>query len=237
MTRLQTELNRLYRPRHQVPGPADGAPVRAMVLELTGPPEWETLSSAWRGVQAELALPAPGIAVSGTDALQLWFSLAEPVAPGRARAFLEGLRRRFLGDVDTRRVRLLTDAAPVPAEQPRSGNWSAFVAPDLAPVFAETPWLDIAPNEEGQAALLGALEVTKPAAFEAALRALGPAEEGLARAAAEAVATPELRAHPVPAPADADPRRFLQQVMQDERAPLALRVEAARVLLQHAGDR
>ena len=50
-----------------------------MVLELTGPADWDVLSAVWRGVQADLELPAPAIAVSGTDGLQLWFSLEAPV--------------------------------------------------------------------------------------------------------------------------------------------------------------
>ncbi|RYH22571.1 MAG: hypothetical protein EON54_25220, partial [Alcaligenaceae bacterium] len=113
--------------------------VRALVFELTRGPDWELLGRVWRGVQADLDLPAPGIAVSGVDALQLWFSLAQPVSAVRAQAFLQGLRQRFLADVDARRVRLwpAADATAqplhghadqVPALQ-ESGNWSAFVAP------------------------------------------------------------------------------------------------------------
>ncbi|WP_225781895.1 hypothetical protein [Xenophilus sp. Marseille-Q4582] len=236
--------------------PADR--VRALVLELTRPPEWSVLGRVWQGVQADLGLPAPGIAVSGVDAMQLWFSLAEPVPAARARAFLEGLQRRFLADVDARRVRLWpavqdvassarpVHAALVPARQ-ASGDWSAFVAPDLAPVFGDTPWLDIPPNEEGQANLLRALEPMAPADFEAALAALAnAAEEGaLPPAASETAATPS-PAHGGPsapqgrasAPAAAvtdhqeQARLFLRQVMQDEGVALALRIEAAKALLQ-----
>ena len=34
-----------------------------------------------------------------------------------------------------------------------------------------------------------------------------------------------------------DPEEFLRQVMQDDSVPLALRIEAARALLAHGGDR
>lgn len=195
-----------------------------MVLELVRPPAWEQLSGVWHGVQAELGLPAPAIAVSGTEGLQLWFSLAEPITPGRAVQFLEALRQRFMPDVEPGRVRVLTQPPPVPAEQGASGNWSAFVAPDLAPVFADAPWLDIPPNDEGQAALLGGISVAGRQDVEAALALLGashgPVEEAVGVSAA--------------APTQADPVRFLQQVMQDASVPLALRVEAAKALLARA---
>ncbi|WP_326543123.1 hypothetical protein [Pseudorhodoferax sp.] len=246
MNRLQSELNRLYLswPPAQVDGDAQ-APgwidasnrVRALVLELTRAPDWELLSRVWVGVQAELELPAPAIAVSGSDGLQLWFALAEPVAAARAHAFLDGLRRHFLPDVDARRVRLLPSAdgsalpQPVPALQPLTGNWSAFVAQDLAPVFAEAPWLDIPPNEEGQANLLRGIALAKPAAFEAALARLGPLPEPVPTPA------PPVAVPPGAGVADAgtvDPQRFLRAVMNDETVAMALRIEAAKALLQHA---
>ena len=112
MNRLQSELHRLYLARPAADGGAAGSAlidpsgaVRALVIELARPASWEVLARVWHGVQAELGLPAPAIAVSGTDGLQLWFSLAEPVGVAHARAFLEGLRRRFLPDVAVNRVR------------------------------------------------------------------------------------------------------------------------------------
>ena len=265
MNRLQSELQRLYLPLP--PTQAEGGPqpavlvdasnrVRALVIELARPPSWELLSRVWRGVQTELELPAPAIAVSGTEGLQLWFSLAEPIAVPRAHAFLEGLRLRFLPDVDPGRVGLMPamdasaqhparHAVIVPALQPESGNWSAFVAPDLAPVFDDTPWLDIAPNEEGQAALLRGLRAMKPAVFDAAAKRLAPGTTSprptdpvtVASAATAATADPSPTPAPPPAaPAEHDPKRFLQRVMNDETVSLALRIEAAKALLQHATD-
>lgn len=239
MNTLATELRRLYLPRPAAgsAAPPDGllgadGTVRALVMELRRPSEWEVLARVWQGVQAELELPAPAIAVSGDDAMQLWFALAEPVAAAQGHAFLEGLRRRFLPDVDARRLRLLPTpalehAALVPAEQAGSGNWSAFVAPDLAPVFGDTPWLDIPPNEEGQASLLRGVAVVKPAAFDAALQQLGT----VAPAAAPAPAPqPAARAE-----AAGDAIGFLRRVMDDEGVPMALRIEAAKALLQSNG--
>ncbi|KQP15071.1 hypothetical protein ASF43_13610 [Pseudorhodoferax sp. Leaf267] len=224
---MESELSRLYGPRAS--GRAGDA-VRAMVLELARPPSWDALGRVWHGVQAELELPAPAIAVNGTDGLQLWFSLAEPVAVARAQQFLQGLRQRFLPEIAPERVRLLLDAPAVPAEQGHSGNWSAFVAPDLAPVFADTPWLDIPPGEEGQANLLGVVASARPEAFDAAMHKLGPNEQ-LAASAGQHPATAPV----APGPGDDAPRRFLLQVMHDQTVPMALRIEAAKALLPSGG--
>ncbi|MFG6440121.1 hypothetical protein [Roseateles sp. LKC17W] len=219
MNRLLSELHRLY-------PPAPPGHTRTLLLELARPADWAALGPLWRGVQADLALPAPAIAVSGTDGLQLWFSLQQPVASARAGVFLAGLQARYLADVAPARLRLLTDGPlpPMPAQDATSGNWSAFIAPDLAPVFADTPWLDIPPGADGQADLLGRLAGIPPAAFDAALQALQPATLPVATAP---------RAPAAPAGGDVDPRQFLQRVLNDESAPLALRVDAARTLLLH----
>lgn len=248
MNRLQSELRRLY----FLPASASGAgpheellatpagDTRTLVMELAGPADWDALSRVWRGVQAELQLPAPAIAVSGTDGLQLWFSLQAPIGARRAEEFLTQLRRRYLADIAPARVRLMPSAAapalhaaPVPAQQAATENWSAFVAPDLAPVFADTPWLDIQPGVEGQADLLAKLESIKPAALDAAM-------QRLSAAAAPVTAPPSPSAEqdrpPPRAAGDApavDPRAFLNRVMNDETVDLALRVEAAKALLQY----
>jgi hypothetical protein len=258
MNRLQSEVHRLYFPRSQARGEDDAQPsalidpsdrVRAMVMELTRPPSWEVLSRVWHGVQTELELPAPAIAVSGIDGLQLWFSLAEPIAVSQAHAFLERLRSRFLPDIESSRIRLMPapdastlrqefHANPVPALQKQTGNWSAYVAPDLAPVFGDTPWLDIPPNEEGQAALLRGLEATRQTVFEAALEKLRPTTHQSRSSAtvATSVDEPLTHARPVTPAGGGDPKRFLLQVMNDDTVALALRIEAARALLQHSND-
>ncbi|HET7795560.1 MAG TPA: hypothetical protein VFL64_19390 [Rhizobacter sp.] len=236
MNRLSSELQRLYLPpsAEDLIGP-DGA-VRALVLELTQPASWEALAAVWRGVQTDLELPAPAIAVSGTDGLQLWFSLAAAVPPAEGRVFLDALRQRYLAEVAATRVRLwpaVDGAAPrhaprVPAEQGHSGNWSAFVAPDLAPVFADTPWLDTPPNPEGQADLLSHLASISAPAWAAACGRLKPA-----------VPVRESKRNDAAGPASSglDPKRFLLQVMGDETVELALRIEAAKALLPYTEGR
>jgi hypothetical protein len=264
MNRLQQELQRLYGL------PADGlgrdqAKVRWMVLELTRPAEWAPLGALWGGVQADLALPAPAVAVNGRDGFQLWFSLQEPVEVPQAWAFVDALRRRYLAEVAPAHLALwpardaggeaardvasddqlngasdsASDAAPagavvlspqpawpVPALQADSGLWSAFVSPDLAPLCADEPWLDMPPNPEGQAQLLASLKCISPPDFELALQRLRPTEAPTApgRPAEGAAAQ---------APAVLCPKRFLQSVLNNEGLDLALRIEAAKALLPY----
>ncbi|KGM41600.1 hypothetical protein JY96_20225 [Aquabacterium sp. NJ1] len=252
MSRLQTEWRRLYLPDTTVcphtggqtaPLVDEHARVRAMVLELARPADWEALSAVWRGVQLDLALPAPGIAVSGLDGYQLWFSLAEAVPAAQAFAFLEALRARYLPEVAANRVTLLPTvdacapskiphASHVPAQQVNAEHWSAFVAPDLAPVFADTPWLDFPPSEHGQADLLSQLDCITTAAFQHAQSLLQPAPQ-----AATTPGTPGAQAsNGAPLPPALDPKGFLLRVMNDEAAPLALRIEAAKALLPFSED-
>lgn len=245
MNRLQRELHRLYMPR--APGvqatdcdesrldAADGT-VRAMVMELSMPADWLALSKVWHGVQADLELPAPAIAVSGTDGFQLWFSITDAVPAADATAFLESLRLRYLNDIKAQRVLLMPaleatsarrvlQARLLSARQAEDGRWPAFVAPDLAPLFAETPWLDLPPSPDGQASLLSGLQSMALDDFRLALGRLRPGT------------APAL---PAPAPAAdgaaPDPRRFLLDVMYDETVSLALRIEAAKALLPHFDD-
>jgi hypothetical protein len=220
MTRLQSEWQRLYA------SPVDAATglTRVLVLSLGAPADWDALSAVWRGVQAELEWPAPGIAVSGTDAFQLWFSLAAPVDAARAQAVLDALCARFLPEVAPARLGRATP--PVPPRPQADGNWSAFVAPDLAPVFADTPWLDIEPSADGQAELLARLQPIGPDALEAGEARLRPAsapDHGASSAPASAAAAA--------APASVEAQAFLLKVMRDDGVALALRIEAAKALL------
>ena len=249
MNRLDTELRRLYLPA----GPAaatttdptrlvapDGR-VRALVLELARPANWNELSRAWKGVQTELEMPAPAIAVDGKGAYQLWFSLAEPVEGRDALKFLDALRTRFLAEVAPGRIRLepahdasgsalLARASPLPPAEVAPGQWSAFVTSDLAPLFVEEPWLDHPPGIDAQADLLSRVASVSTEIFVRAS----------ARLEAAASSTPSAVAGPAPAPAPdpmeaagegLDPRSFLLQVMRDPSVDLRLRIEAAKALL------
>lgn len=279
MARLRSELQRLYFP-HPADAPITNAGdktgdthgligslvdakgmLRAMVLQIGDPANWESTSAVWRGVQRDLGLPAPAIAVSGLDGFQLWFSLAEAVPASQGQAVLKALQARFLAELAPRHVRLMpgADASPqslarslahqamVPALQ-TTGNWSAFVSADLAPIFVETPWLDIPPTDEGQADLLRSIRSIKRAEWEAALELLGL----LAPAATDGTQEPHERTRPGDASATApgdqsahatssDPaqqaRQFLLKVMNDGSVALSLRIEAAKALLQGVQSR
>ncbi|MEJ6005987.1 hypothetical protein WG899_10550 [Paucibacter sp. AS339] len=257
MNRLLTELQRLYVP-HLAAEPSAGPSrcelldeqghLRGFVLELHGPADWSDLAPLWRGVQSELGLPAPAIAVSGTDALQLWFSMAEAITPSVALAFLEGLRCRFLPHLATARWRQLLSTVAWPARELPSGQqWSAFVAPDLAPVFGSEPWLDTPPNPDGQADLLARLSPMKAADFQAALAQLNGAVASATSVSQPVVPVQSalvvasaiddlagLAANASAAPAGGtlrDPGEFLLQVMNNESIEMSLRIEAAKALL------
>ena len=223
--------------------------VRALVLTLSHPADWSLIARVWRGVQADLGLPAPAIAVNGVDGFQLWFSLAEPCPADLAEGFLSSLCARYLSDVEPHRIRCwpgrsqggaaLPLPLPVPLLQAASGNWSAFVSPDLAPVFADTPWLDIPPGEEAQASLLSHLISASLADLQ---RTLAPARPALpsspppASPGASAAGSPAASQPASPAAGHhTDPRQFLLAVMNDEGVEMAQRIEAARVLLAHPG--
>ena len=251
MSAFNTEFHRLFlsSPRPEAPAALldDQGRTRALVLELIAPVDTVAMGALWQGLQTELGLPAPAVAVNGRDALQLWMALAQPVSLAQARAFLDGLVARYLPALSARQWRAwpVADAtlpggvahvAAIPAEQPGGECWSAFVSPDLAPVFAETPWLDIPPRDEAQAALLRGLSPIGPAAWAEALAQLAsaapvPRDEGAALSATPVAAA---SAGVGPSPEVTDPRAFLQAVMCDPRVPLALRIEAAKALLPGA---
>jgi hypothetical protein len=255
MTRLQTEIQRLYLPLGTPPiqPGTDLATLlcprghtRAGVLSLARPAHWDSLLRVWQCVQADLGLPAPAIAVNGVDGYQLWFSLLEPVPANDMAAFLSGLQATYLSDIAPRRLGLwplgqspLAGTGPLPAlavPAPQCDDrWSAFVTPDLARIFADDPWLDMAPADASQADVLAALACARPDVFETACARLA------------AVSTPTLSAIPEPnqvlpmaptaQPAALEPEAFLRQVMNDPGVSLALRIEAAKALLPLQGCR
>ena len=220
MNRLDTELHRLYLPQQQPTAPQQAEPaqdaspaligtdgqVRALVLELASAAGWEAVAALWQGLQNELELPAPAIAISGAG-YQVWISLAQPVSVAQARGFLESLCRRFLAGIAPRHVQLLpslqSDAADapeapdipgasvparharlIPAQLDESGHWSAFISPHLAAMFADEPWLDMKPSPDAQADLLLRLKSLSPADWRRAQLQLEPAEAAPTFAAA-----------------------------------------------------
>lgn len=232
-SRFDVEFQRLYG------APVDATPsstVRALGLDVGRPSDWDLLGAVWRGVQADLGLPAPAIAIAGDNSYQLWFSLQVGCTVDDGRAFLDGLCRRYLGGIAASRIRRLTTPPELPREV-KEGQWSAFVAPDLAPVFVEATWLDIPPGADGQADLLKGLSSIAPREWSEALAQFAP---GGGVAGADAAARESMAVASQPASASVafappttftDPRAFLLHVMNDAAVPLALRIDAAKALL------
>ena len=215
MNRLQNELRRLY----LVPEGTPGGQVRAAVLQVCGPGAWGRLAPAWQGVQADLELPAPAIAAGG-DGLQLWFSFADPIAAEQAQALLAALRSRYLAEVPPDRIRVhLEDLPALPPVEIGPERWSAFVAPDLAALFSDDAWLDLAPGVDAQAELLSRVQPMQSRDFQRALERVAPAQQDAAP--------------PSPGTRHADPKAFLLSVMNDGSVAMPLRIEAARALLPY----
>lgn len=227
--------------------------------------ESEWVSRVWTWVQAQAGLPAPAIAVDGTEGWLLCFALPSTRSADEALLVLRQLIREGLHQVgvtvspaDAAAWRFTRwpvdsptdarhDAWPVPREV-APDRWSAFVAPDLVPVFAESPWLDCAPSEDGQATLLSRLV---PIPADPWARWLAASSRDAADALADQNSGGDVPGQPAPhlgvsprslgAPAPpssgavtADgPRAFLLSVMNDPSVDMALRIEAARVLLAH----
>jgi hypothetical protein len=225
MTRLHSELRRLYGSPSAPSAPTPGEPaVRALCLALARPADWRTLARVWEGVQTDLDWPAPAIAVSGVDGLQLWFSLEAAVPEAQAQALLARLCTRYLPEVPADRLRLRPAATTdeLPPRQVAPERWAAFVTRDLASVFADEPWLDLPPGDDAQAELLARLR-SVPVAEVARLLPL-PSTSASATAAPTA---------PVAAsgPPVTDPRQFLLDVMNNPAVDMHLRIEAAKALL------
>ena len=244
MKRLQAEWQRLY-----LSAPATGeAPesepptlalqegrTRSLVLAVAAPGPWAGVLAVWQGVQAELQLPAPAIAVAGGEGYQLWFALAGAVPVPQALGFLAGLRSRYLAELGPECIAsfppepVTARAARPPRLPPHAigpGRWSAFVASDLGALFAEEPWLDLPPSADAQADLLSRMQVTPLADWRRACERLAPT-------AASPPSLPAASDPPVrnPAGPDDDPRRFLLGIMNDPAVDLHLRIEAAKALL------
>ena len=138
----------------------------------------------------------------------------------------------------------------MPAQLPNSDHWSAFVAPDLAPVFGDEPWLNSAPNPTGQSDLLSRLSSMPTADFLRVLDQLRPVPSAIDLEPAAAPATwtgasatasagagaGSATDHPFPAGAGRSPRRFLLAVMNDASVALGLRIDAAKALLPYLDD-
>lgn len=200
-----------------------GGQVRALVIELDND-FWAQAAQLYEGVQTELDLPAPAVSVSGGKAYGLWFSFATVVPLGRAEAFAEGLRQRYLAEVPATRLTLHPHAPLklVPAHQ-GDGRWSAYIDASLGSMFVDEPWLEMAPSPHKQAELLAGQASIKPDFLESALGILQPA------AASAPACAPTGGADAV----HQEPVGFLLAIMNDDAIETRLRIEAAKALLPY----
>ena len=259
MNRLQSELCRLYLLGNTECDSTDvdvfsfanhKSSVRAMTLELARPADWSAVSALWQGVQADLELPAPAIAVNGIDGYQLWFSFSDPVPGVDAKRFLEYLRLRYWSNIAPERIDMWppTEASVsdqvqrvemVPVLSKDSGRWSAFIASDLASVFADEPWLEICPSPDAQADVLSRLVSIKSQDFQRVIGRISTA----AKTALSHVAFPLSKRDGTTTDLDytsailpgnsPDPKRFLLEVMGNSTVELHLRIKAAQALLPY----
>ena len=223
---------------------ADGR-VRALVVAFENAADWPHAANLYQAVQDDLDLPAPALGVAGRYVL--WFSLAQAVPAAQAIAFLAALRARYLADLPAQRVALYpADATPArvaltPERYAASGQWSAFIDPTLGSMFVDDPWLEMAPNPDKQAELLGALNSIAPAEFETALGALQSAEPSAPAPLDAAPATDRVaprRRSALNVGSDyRDPQSFLLAVMNDESASARQRIAAAKALLPYFADK
>jgi len=230
-------MDRLTSARERLYGASPAGTTRAMCLRLTRAGHWEALAHLYQAVQDDLDLPAPAIsvsAVSGQRGYGLWFSLAEAVPLAQAGDFLAAMQRKYLEDAPPARLAFdLEPAELVPMLDPETGRWSAYIDPTLGAMFADEPWLEMAPNPEKQADLLAVLESIAPEDF---VRASEWLQKAASTEVAAILAEPAaLQKRLAPGMQFADPKSFLLAVMNDETASAELRVQAAIALLPY-GD-
>ncbi|MBS1145129.1 MAG: hypothetical protein H6R14_2535 [Proteobacteria bacterium] len=232
MSRLQSEFQRLFRLT------ADGdialtdshGRVSTLAIRIVRGRDWPSVATLLDDLRESLGLPLPAVSVDAKTGFLLWFPLAEPVAADAAARFLAALCRRYLGDIADFDIALLPGADAqlprIPALSPDNERWSAFIDPTMGAMFVEEGGLDFEPNPDRQADLLAAVKPITSADFIRALATL-TADEAASGAPVKHASSAVIGHF-------ADPREFLQAVMNDPSVPLALRIEAAKALLGQA---
>lgn len=230
--------------------------VRAMIIDFNKASDWEQVEKLYQACQNNLNLPAPAVSVSGDSAYRLWISLAEPVPIERAQTFLHALRLKFLADIPAANLNLFpdpdssTEAAQceielMPALHRHTGKWSAFIDPSMVAMFVDGPWLEMAPNMDKQADILGRLTSICAEDFERALVIIqGPLEPDSSNKVSFTDARGQDSAHTdrvtnlvcsafSQGNSYSNPKNFLLAVMNDSSATANQRIKAAKALLPY----
>lgn len=204
MQKLLSELTRLYLTpgalaldtlvRHMqdadacplaLAAPDGSARVLAIAFNKISPGDtahWTRLCAVANALQAELGFPPPAVSISGAG-FGLWVSLEHSVPDALLREAAALLRQSYFPEGAAAPAAL---ALP-PCTHGATGLWAAFIHPDLGASFADEPWLEMAPPEHGQVALLEHLESVAHDTFLQALATLR-ARHGAAPVAAPATA-------------------------------------------------
>ena len=228
--------------------------VRVLAVDFMRSRDWPHVAAFLQALQDDLELPVPALAVRAHAGYTLWMSLAQPLALADAVAFLEALRERYLADLPPQAVTLRpgsgADGAQawlplLPVRHAVSGHWSAFIDPGLGALFADEPWLEMAPTMGQQADILASLGSVDAAALARAVEDLAASAvrcaEGEGKAAT--LANTQADASKVGARRKtatlalgggfADPADFLLAVMNDSSATARQRIAAAKALLPY----
>ena len=256
MNKLESELQRLYflpgqdwqRLKSETVNPvinlitATGL-VRCFVISVEKGCAWAQIGALYQGVQADLDLPAPAIAVSVEDGYQIWFSLAEPIALQSAQDFMNGLCRKYLSETKTTKLKLrpgiekqLGFLPLVPAQQAEAERWSAFIDPSMGSMFVEETWLEMAPSRDKQAGMLAGLTSITAEEYQLACGMLQSPTEEIADLPVENKVASQLPRRSEPSVLNVandftNPRSFLLAVMNDPSASAEQRIQAAVALL------
>lgn len=208
--------------------------VRAFVVDVARASDWNAVSALYQGIQGDLDLPAPAIAVCPKAGFQVWFSLMEPVPAAQAEEFLDALRMKYLADIPLGKVSLHpaagnsnAEVSLVPSCHGTSGRWSAFIDPTLGGMFADEPGLEIAPNLDRQADMLAGIKSINAGDFQRVLaQLLGERESGNSLPF-------QLGTTLNVGTGFTDPKSFLLAVMNDPSASARDRIRAAKALLPY----
>lgn len=259
MSRLSAELKRLFFLPTDVALPVPdkafdldsvhaAAVTRVLLIAIKRGKNWPVIAKLFHAIQHELKLPVPAVSLFDGVGYGLWFSLEKPEAFARAKMFLQRVVRYYLSDIDPQNLicypPLLDEGQSMSLEQltfpPRqlagTEHWSAFIDPSMGDMFADDPWLEMEPNPDRQADLLGHIASIKHEEFSEACSALerltSSPSDHLSNSLIESVNQKKLpNALCGVGGGFSDPRDFLLAVMNDVSTEPALRVEAAKSLL------
>ena len=232
---------------------------RLMVVQFHQAADWALVAQLHRRLQSELSLPAPAVSIAAQGGYSLWFSLAEPVALAPLQSFLAILGQRYLADVEASHIAFYPDSARaaaiepsllalVPAFDPVTERWSAFIDPSMGSMFIDEPGLEMAPGMDKQAEILAGFASMNIEHFQRALLLLqtsvevetiaaGNPENPGHRPARPSLASPAQRKKLNVGSNFSEPTSFLLAVMNDAEATAGQRIKAAKVLLAYAADR